>query len=121
MNLEGHNAVHNRVNEKGSSSPKIPHTCKEDAEGGNPVKERMMGRRMVDFSISGPVGCRGWGVGFLAANLPGTLHRPTYRQPPALPTNTAGAGQTDHISFSSWIPKKSTGLTSLPLRNTSIF
>ena len=43
MNLEGHNAVHNRVNEKGSSSPKIPHIWKEDAEQGNPVKERMMG------------------------------------------------------------------------------
>lgn len=43
MNLEGHNAVHKRVNEKGSSSPKIPRICKEDAEGENPVKERMMG------------------------------------------------------------------------------
>lgn len=60
-------------------------------------------------------------AGFLAGNLPGTLHRPTYRQPPALPKNTAGAGQTDHISFSSRIPKKSPGLTSLPLRNTSVF
>ena len=40
MHLEGHNSVHNRVNEKGSSPPKIPCICKEDTEGGNPVKER---------------------------------------------------------------------------------
>lgn len=51
-------------------------------------------------------------VGFLAGNLPGTLHRPTYRQPPLLSCPELGWCWADQTTFhfSSRIPRNLPGL-----------
>lgn len=61
MHLEGgggHNSVITSC-EKGSSPPKIPCICKEDRRREPCKRKDEYMKRIVDFSISGPVGCLG--------------------------------------------------------------